>query len=205
MRLGSHDTYSFALIGKALLAPLRHWRDDVHTGGWISATFGAAWSFVTGDIFTGILAIAMLSGAWDYFAGVRLAKHRGTYNSALAHAGWMGKISGIALVLLVRILEAWAVRFVRFDGHGWSFDTYGSVSAALGLGLVIAELRSIAHNRSEWGAPPIPVLNQLLAFFDSLAASWIPARRPTAEEIAAREAREREVRIPTPPVPRGGI
>ena len=185
MRLDPHDTYSgLALIGKALLSPLRR-LDDVPFGGWCAAALGALCQLATKDAFLVILWISLAASTWDYFAGVRLTKHRRSYTSQLPSAGMWGKISGVALLLLVRVLEAWVTTF-------GGLNTRGYIATALTLGLVVAELRSIAHNRAEWGAAPIPVLSQLLDFFDSLAASWIPARRPTREELAAREARAAE-------------
>jgi hypothetical protein len=192
MRLHSHDTYSgLAVVAKALASPFRRLEEDVHAGGWCAASIAATCQFLTSDAFFVALWLSIAASAWDYFAGVRLAKHRGTYSSQLAHAGWMGKVSGIVLLMLVRVLEAWVTRFVGFDSHGY-------IATALGVGLVIAEFRSIVHNRAEWGAQPIPVLGQLLDFFDSLSASLIPAKRPTQEELAARAARTAETRVPTP-------
>lgn len=184
MRLAPHDTYSgLSLIGKALFSPIRRLEDDVHAGGWLMAMTGGLWQLATQGAFARLVWIAVVASAWDYFAGVRLAKHRGTYNNALAHAGWMGKVSGVVLILVLKLLEDWVVSY-------GGVDTKGVAATALTFALLVAELRSIAHNRQGWGAQPIPVLSPLLDWFDSLASAMIPARRPTPTEIAARAGRE---------------
>lgn len=192
MRLDPQDTYSgLALIGKALGSPLRRLEEDVRAGGWCAAAIAATCQLVTSDAFLVALWLSLAASAWDYFAGVRLAKHRGAYSSQFAHAGMMGKVSGVAILFLVRGLESWVTKFGGVNTHGY-------VATALTLGLIVAELRSIAHNREGWGAAPIPILSQILDWVDSLAASWIPARRPTQEELAARQARTGERPVPAP-------
>jgi hypothetical protein len=143
MRLDLHDTYSgLALIGKSLMSPLKRLEDDVRAGGWLAAPVVALWQLATRDAFTVILTISLLASAWDYFAGVRLAKHRNRYNSTLASAGMWGKISGVALLLLVRALELW----VNWFGE---LHTNGYIATGLTFALTVAELRSIAHNREQ--------------------------------------------------------
>jgi hypothetical protein len=86
-------------------------------------------------------------------------------------------------VLLVRLVEGWLY------AHAF-VDTRGGIATALTVSLIVVDLQSIAHHRESFGATPIPVLSQLLAWLQELfASSRIPGRAPHRRRRARRSQR----------------
>lgn len=143
-----------------------------------------AYQYVRTDAFSGALLLVVFIGMIDYWLGVKAAKSTNSYDPIVAHRGVMGKICGILLLFLVRLIES----YIQAQGLG---DTHGAAATAIAFSLFAVDLQSIAHHREEFGAQPIPFLGAVLAWLDRFASSKIPP--PPAQDVPARRAEE-----PTP-------
>lgn len=151
---------------QALLSPVQR-LGEVPVAGWAAAIFAGLSQWLLADRFNGALGILVLAAVLDFAFGIRAAKHVGIpYKPGLAHAGAMGKLSGFALLLLVRLLEGWAFQsgFV---------DTKGGFAVMLAVALIVVDLTSIAHHRETFGATPIPILGQLLAVLKKIVSGKV--------------------------------
>jgi hypothetical protein len=156
-------------LWKVLASPLER-LDDAPLWGRVLAALGFVWQLLRSDRFAGAAALVVLCGVVDYFVGVRAATSQGRYDPRVAHAGAMGKMSGILLLLLVRAVEGWLL--------AQSFlDTKGGIATALAVSLIAVDLQSIAHHRETFGARPIPVISNILGWLQALAASRVPDER----------------------------
>jgi hypothetical protein len=131
------------------------------------ALLAALYQYIRTDAFSGALLLVVFIGIVDYWLGVKAAKSTKTYDAVIAHRGAMGKISGVLLLFLVRVLEG----FVQAQGWG---DTKGAAATAIAISLFAVDLQSIAHHREEFGAQPIPVLGAILSWIQRLASSRVP-------------------------------
>ena len=162
MKLSASDR-----IITVLSSPVRR-LDETPVWGGIVATIAAVWQAAVHDLFASSLVIVLIAGVADYCVGVKAARHAGhPYNARVAHAGVMGKISGVILLFLLRLVEWWA------STHGL-VETNGAVATAVAVSLVCVDLQSIATHRESFGARPIPVLSQVLTWLQQLALSRIP-------------------------------
>lgn len=158
----------------------------------------ALWTYVKADTFWGALCILVLCAGFDYIVGRQAAKlrpvgHPHAYNPKLAHAGAMGKLTGIVLVLLVRVLEGW------LEIHGYAALGSGGIATALTVSLIAVDLQSIDHHRKSFGAAPIPVLSHILNGLQSLASSRVAFRRdPRPRRNSRVVAVRREDALPPP-------
>ena len=131
------------------------------------ALLAALYQYLRTDAFSGALLLVVFIGIVDYWLGVKAAKSTKTYDPVIAHRGAMGKISGVLLLFLVRVLEG----FIQAQGWG---DTHGAAATAIAISLFAVDLQSIAHHREEFGAQPIPLLGAFLSWIQRLASSRIP-------------------------------
>lgn len=132
------------------------------------AMLGALYQYLRTDAFSGALLLVVAVGIVDYWLGAKAAKLTKTYDPVVAHRGAMGKISGVVLLFLVRVLEG----FIQVQGWG---DTHGAAATAIAISLFAVDLQSIAHHREEFGAQPIPLLGAFLSWVQRLASAKIPA------------------------------
>lgn len=155
-----------ARLSAVLLSPF----DRLESGplwGRTFAVFGAIYQFIRTDAFSGALLLVIAIAVVDYWLGVKAAKSTNTYDPVIAHRGVMGKISGILLLFLVRLVEG----YIQVQGLG---NTRGAAATAIAISLFAVDLQSIAHHREAFGAAPIPVLSSLLAWLQRIASSRIP-------------------------------
>lgn len=110
-----------------------------------------------------ILVVLMVSSAIDYWLGRGRAKRRGEFSPTLAHAGAIGKVAGIALVMLLLMLEH-AIASVVHTG--------GLLSLAVAMGLLIVDLESIHDHRVKSGARPIPLFSQVISYLKTVAGRF---------------------------------
>lgn len=127
------------------------------------AALAALYQYLRTDAFSGALLLVVFIGIVDYWLGVKAAKAKGLYDSAIAHSGAWGKVSGVVLLFLVRVLEG----FVQ--AQGWA-TTRGAAATAIAISLFAVDLQSIAHHREEFGAQPIPLLGAFLDWLQRLLA-----------------------------------
>ena len=149
-----------------LTSPVRR-LDEIPVWGGITATAAAMWQLAVDDLFASSLVIVLVAGVADYCVGVKAARHANRYDARAAHAGAMGKMSGLILLFLLRLLEWWA------SSHEL-VTTNGAIATAVAVSLICVDLQSIATHRESFGARPIPVLSQVLNWLQQLALSRIP-------------------------------
>jgi hypothetical protein len=155
-----------ARLSAVFLSPFDH-LEMTPSWGKVVAAITAIYQFIRTDAFSGALLLVVLIGMIDYWLGVRAAKASKTYNTVIAHNGAMGKICGVILLFLVRLLEG----YIHAQGLG---DTHGAAATAIAVSLFAVDLQSIAHHREEFGASRIPVLSAALAWLEKFADSKIP-------------------------------
>lgn len=174
MRVPDTDVWS---IKKLLVQPLDRLATDTPTWGWALAWLGGFWQWLRGDAFSSLLALIVLIAAADYYWGVKAARLSDRFNPLLAQRGWHGKMSGVVLLLGVRLFEGWGATagFV---------DSKGGIATALGVALLSVDLQSIAHHRESFGAAPIPILSAILAWMRSVVAVKLPPPRRTVADGA---------------------
>lgn len=172
MRVPDSDVWPFK---KLLAQPLERLAADTPTWGWVLAWLGGFWQWLRGDAFSSLLALIVLIAAADYYYGVKAARLSDRFSPVLAQRGWHGKMSGVVLLLGVRLFEGWTA------GAGF-VDSKGGIATALGVALLSVDLQSIAHHRESFGATPIPLLSNVLAWIRGIAAVKLP---PPRETIAA--------------------
>ena len=161
-----------ASLSAAFLSPFDR-LELAPTWGKVVGAIAAIIQYVRSDAFSGALLLLVFIGLIDYWIGVGAAKADGTYNSTIAHRGVMGKICGIVLVFLVRLIEG----YIRIQGLG---DTHGVAATAIALQLFVVDLQSIAHHREQFGAQPLSFLIPVFAWLDRFGSSKIPAPPPPA-------------------------
>lgn len=161
MRTPLVDVWPFK---KLLLQPLERIASDTPTWGWALAWLGAGWQWLKGDAFSSLLALIVAVAAADYYYGVKAARLHQRFNPLLAQRGWHGKVSGVVLLLGVRLFEGWAT-------SSQLIDSKGGIATALGIALLSVDFQSIAHHRESFGAAPIPVLSAVLAWMRGLGGS----------------------------------
>lgn len=172
MRAPHTDVMPFKRI---LAEPWERLASDTPTWGWVLAWLGGFWQFLAGDAFSSLLALIVLIAAADYYYGVKAARLSERFSPVLAQRGWHGKMSGVVLLLGIRLFEGWAA------GAGF-VDSKGGLATALGIALLTVDLQSIAHHRESFGASPIPILSNILAWMRNLASVKLP---PPRETVAA--------------------
>lgn len=147
--------------------------EDVPGRGWLLASLSAVVQYIRADAFLWLLLIVLVVAAIDYLVGSRVAKTQGVYSPERAHAGALGKITGVLLVLIVRGVEDW----VTNHAPGWLEgipDSHGALAMIVAMGLLLVDLQSIAKHREALGAAPIPVLGRLLEWAHAALKSKIP-------------------------------
>lgn len=128
---------------------------------------GAAWQYLTTSAFTVALFLVFITAVFDYVLGVKASRWAGTYTPQAAHRGALGKMAGLGIAMLIRVLE----HFILVQGLG---DTKGMLATAVALSLFATDIQSIAHHRESFGAKPIPVLSSVLEWIQRFASSRIP-------------------------------
>ncbi len=162
-----HET--FPPLTKLLLAPIAR-LDATPTWGWFLAWAGGVWQWVQGDAFSSLLALIVLIAAADYYYGVKAARYAGQFSPSRAQRGWHGKMSGLVLLLGIRLFEGWAASAGLVDSHG-------GIATAIGIALLTVDLQSIAHHREKFGAEPIPILTPVFSWMRGLVQVKLPAPR----------------------------
>jgi holin family protein len=132
---------------------------------------GAIYQYLRTDAFSGALLLVVFIGMIDYWLGVKAAKSTNSYDPIVAHRGVMGKICGVLLLFLVRLVEG----YIGAQGLG---DTKGAAATAIAISLFAVDLQSIAHHREAFGAQPIPILSAVLAWIQRLATAMFASRLP---------------------------
>jgi len=127
----------------------------------------AVLQYIQTDAFGGTITLVVVIGVIDYLCGVKAARFAGVYDPRMAHAGAMGKIIGVILVVLLRSIEA----LIYTQGL---LNTRGAIAVAIGISLVGIDLQSIAHHRETFGAKPIPLLSRFLEFLRRILDEKFP-------------------------------
>jgi hypothetical protein len=133
----------------------------------IVALFGAFFQYLLTDAFAGAFFLVFVAGSLDFVIGVRAAKITNTFETARAHLGALGKMTGWALLWLIYALEF----YVRAQGGP---DLHGALATGAALSLLVVDLQSIAHHREELGGKPIPFLDDVFAWVQRFAMRKLP-------------------------------
>jgi hypothetical protein len=168
------DQSTLQPIAKMLLAPIDR-LDATPTWGWFLAWAGGLWQWLKGDAFSSLLALIVCIAVADYYYGVKAARYSGNFSPTLAQRGWHGKMSGLVLLLGIRLFEGWAA-----SAH--LVDSKGGLATAIGIALLTVDLQSIAHHHERFGATPIPILSAVFAWMRGLVQVKLPATRATRPE-----------------------
>lgn len=179
MRIGYHASPKFSAI---LLSPFERLEDSLPSWGRVFAAAVAMYQYLIADALTPALFLVLMSGAVDYWVGVRVARSLGKYDPQIAHRGFHGKVAGVLLVLLVRVFENYVRQLSMVD-------TKGAVAAAICISLFAVDLQSIAHHREMLGAKPIPILSAVLNWIQQIASSRIPVGSGSPPEPATPQRR----------------
>lgn len=161
------DQSSLMPLKKILIAPLERLTQDTPAWGWLLAWLGGFWQWLKGDAFSSLLALIVLMAAADYYYGTKAARFTQQFSPQAAQRGWHGKMSGVVLLLGIRLFEGWAAT-------SGLVDSKGGLATALGIALLTVDLQSIAHHRESFGAAPIPILSNILAWIRSVASVKLP-------------------------------
>ena len=128
------DGLSVLPIKKLLVAPLER-LSDAPTWGWAAAWLGGAWQWLRGDAFSSLLGLIVLIAGADYYYGTKAARLANKFSPTLAQRGWHGKMSGLVLLLGIRLFEGWAAA-----AH--LVDSKGGIATAIGIALLTVGLRA---------------------------------------------------------------
>lgn len=156
-----------ARFSAVFLSPLER-LEVTPTSGKVFAAIAGIYQYLRTDAFSGALLLVIFIGMVDYWLGVKAAKSTNSYDPVIAHRGVMGKICGVLLLFLVRLVES----YIQAQGLG---NTHGAAATAIAISLFAVDLQSIEHHREEFGAAPIPVISAILAWLQRLASDRIPA------------------------------
>lgn len=176
---------SFLPVKQLLIQPIERVVADTPFWGWVIALLGSSWQWISGDAFTTLLLLIVGVAACDYYYGTKAAFLNDRFSPQMARRGWHGKMSGIVLLLAVRLFEGWA-------SLAHYVDSRGSVATLLGIALLSVDLQSIAHHREAFGAAPLPVLGPILAWMRSLGPIKEPSLSPRLEVPKSRASREED-------------
>lgn len=176
---------AFMPFKQLLIQPLERLTADTPFWGWVIAFLGSAWQWLAGDAFTTLLLLIVGVAACDYYYGTRAAFLNDRFSPQAARRGWHGKMSGLVLLLAVRLFEGWA-------SLAHYVDSRGSVATLLGIALLSVDLQSIAHHRESFGAAPIPVLGPVLAWMRTIGPVKAPPVSPRLEVPSSRAPREED-------------
>jgi hypothetical protein len=160
-------TRNDARLSAVLISPVER-LENAPTWGKAVGLLGSLVQYVTTDAFTGALFLVLFVGIIDYAVGTKAAKLAGIYSPAAAHRGAMGKITGLLICLILRVVE----QYILVQGL---VNTRGMLATAVAISLFAVDLQSIAHHRESFGARPIPVLSRVLDWLHALANSRVPA------------------------------
>lgn len=164
------DGLAFLPFKKLLVAPLER-LSDAPTWGWLAAWVGGAWQWLRGDAFSSLLGLIVLIAGADYYYGTKAARFANKFNPTLAQRGWHGKMSGLVLLLGIRLFEGWVAA-----AH--LVDSKGGIATAVGIALITVDLQSIAHHRETFGAVPIPVLSTVFSWMRGVVSVKLPPPGP---------------------------
>lgn len=178
-------SHSFVPFKQLLVQPVERLAADTPFWGWVVALLGSTWQWLAGDAFTTLLLLIVSVAGCDYYYGTKAAYLNGQFSPQMARRGWHGKMSGIVLLLAVRLFEGWA-------SLAHYVDSRGSVATLLGIALLSVDLQSIAHHREAFGAAPIPVLGPILAWMRTIGPIREPSASPRLDVPQPRAPREED-------------
>jgi hypothetical protein len=151
---------------------------EVPTAARLVALLFALLQLAWNDTLTGLFFVLLGSSVLDYVLGRACAKKAKRYDPRLAHDGALVKVSGIAILFIIRGFEAWAT------SRGF-VATHGAIAAAVGVSLLLLDVESIENHRIFLGARPIPLLSRVIAWMHGVEARLLglfPATQATAAE-----------------------
>lgn len=125
----------------------------------------AALVFVWNDVFTLVMILAASATLGDYWIGRRIAKAHKEYDSLKAELGFVGKMAGFLILLLIRGLE---VALSRAQVGEIPLDTSGYVATAFAIGYLGKQIESINAHRASVDGLKWPLLDKFIEKMGSL-------------------------------------
>lgn len=162
----SFDLRAGEQLLRAIAAPVDRLL-DLPPWAQLLALLGGMVQYIEHDTFGAALTMVVVSGVVDYWCGVKAAKYLMVYDPQMAHAGAMGKVTGVLLLLIMRLLE----HLIFTEGI---LNTHGAISASIGISLMLVDLQSIAHHRETFGAAPIPIMSRCLELVRTVLEAKLP-------------------------------
>jgi phage-related holin len=120
------------------------------------------------------LALVLVTAMVDYVAGTLTAHVLGEYKSGIAYTGFLSKLLGLVLLMVVRLLEG----FVAITGF---VDSRGALATAAAVSLIAVDIVSIAKHRARLGGEPIPFTTALTDWLQSAILEKLPGRKPKGD------------------------
>lgn len=141
---------------------------DVPPWGITCAGALACLQYVAMDWVSTLLIIVVITGALDFWYNSRARKKTDEpYDPDRASSGFHVKCSGLAIVGIIRLVEAWLAYY-----H--VADTRGAVSVAIAMGLLSLDIKSILMHRQTLGGGNIPIVGVVLDWLQRLANTLVP-------------------------------
>jgi phage-related holin len=170
MRLVHDDGIRLASV---LASPFRRLLETPEAGA-LTALVVALWQWITGEPFHAALALVLVTACVDYMAGTVTAHVLGEYKSGIAYTGFLSKLLGLVLVLMVRALEG----FIAITGF---IDSNGAIATAAAVSLIAVDIVSIAKHRQRLGGEPIPFITALTDWIQTSILEKLPGKRPKGD------------------------
>lgn len=155
---------------------------DTGTGGKASALGGAALQLLLADAFFWLFWILVVANAADWVGGRFAARARGEFSKTLSRRGLQGKAIALAVLLIIRTVEA-VLTYV--GGPIGIPSTNGWAASAIAAALIYEDIESLDRHRMSLGHGPIPVLGTALAKLRDLTGG--ERRTQPAREVEATE------------------
>lgn len=160
-------------VAGVLASPFRRIFETPEAGA-ATAVLVALWQWITGDAFHAALALVLVTALIDYMTGTVTAHVLGEYKSGIAYTGFLSKLLGLVLVLVVRALEG----FIAVTGF---LDSRGAIATAAAVSLIAVDIVSIAKHRQRLGGEPIPFVTALTDWIQSAILEKLPGKRAKDE------------------------
>lgn len=126
---------------------------------------GGVLGFFAPDTFAWFFIVLVFCNLWDWLLGRRLARRNDTFRGSVSRAGLQSKGDQLVTLGILRAVE-WIL-----GSSDQIPQTYGFVSVAVVLALIVDELESIEDNRHALGGAPIPLISTFIRNLRRLTGS----------------------------------
>lgn len=128
--------------------------------GKLGAFAGLAAQALLHDAFFWLFWVLVVANGADWIAGRVAARAQGVYSRKKSREGLQGKAIALAVLLIVRTIEA-VLTYV--GGPIGIPSTHGWAASAIAAALIYEDVESMDRHRMALGRAPIPLLGAVLA------------------------------------------